>query len=66
MKGDSDGAGEDGCRPKNIGQNLLLMATSLGLGSVPKGSFDPKAVGELLNIPTGQSAVYMICVGKVN
>jgi|WetSurMetagenome_2_1015567.scaffolds.fasta_scaffold55433_2 SagB-type dehydrogenase family enzyme len=50
----------------HIGQNLLLMATSLGLGSVPKASFDPKAVGELLSIPSGQSVVYMICVGKID
>jgi len=50
----------------HIGQNLLLMATSLGLGSVPKASFDPKAVGELLSIGPDKSVVYMICVGKVD
>jgi len=49
----------------HIGQNILLMATSLGYGSVPKASFDPKKVGEFLGIDPGKEPVYMICVGGI-
>ena len=47
----------------HIAQNIMLMATSLGLGSVPVGAFDEKELGEVLEIPKGKEVVYFVSVG---
>lgn len=49
----------------HIGQNILLMATSLGLGAVPVGAFDSSAINDLLGLSDGQETVYIISVGTV-
>jgi SagB-type dehydrogenase family enzyme len=45
-------------------QNLLLEATALGLGAVPIGSFDDRAVADVLRLPDGEAALYLIPVGE--
>lgn len=45
-------------------ENLLLMATARGLGSVPIGAFDNAAVVDLLGLPDGQDPLYYVCVGQ--
>ncbi len=49
----------------HIGQNILLMATAQGLGSVPKASFDKEKLGNILEIEPGDEVLYMICVGTI-
>lgn len=49
----------------HIGQNILLMATSLGLGAVPVGAFDSSAINDILGLSDGQETVYIISVGAV-
>lgn len=44
-------------------QNLLLQATSLGLGAVPVGAFHDDEVTEVLNLPDGYQPLYVIPVG---
>lgn len=44
-------------------QNLLLEATSLGLGAVPVGAFDDRRVHEVLHLSPGEEALYLIPVG---
>lgn len=44
-------------------QNLLLMATSLGLGAVPMGGFSEEAVADVLQLPKGLQPYYLIPVG---
>jgi SagB-type dehydrogenase family enzyme len=45
-------------------QNLLLQATALGLGSAVVGAFHDDSVGKLLNLPAGESPLYIIPVGE--
>jgi SagB-type dehydrogenase family enzyme len=45
-------------------QNLLLQATALGLGSAVVGAFHDETVGKLLNLPGGESPLYIIPVGE--
>lgn len=45
-------------------QNLLLQATALGLGSAVVGAFHDDTVGKLLNLPAGESPLYIIPVGE--
>jgi SagB-type dehydrogenase family enzyme len=45
-------------------QNLLLQATALGLGSVPVGAFDDQRIAGLFRLPSGQSPLYLIPVGR--
>lgn len=47
-------------------QNLLLEATSLGLGAVPVGAFDDARVSGLLGLPAGSSPLYLIPTGYPN
>jgi SagB-type dehydrogenase family enzyme len=49
----------------HIAQNLLLMATSLGLGAVPIGAFDGKAISKPLRIEEFKEALYMVTVGMI-
>ncbi len=44
-------------------QNLLLQATSLGLGATPVGAFDEDRLSEVLQLPEGWQAVYVLPVG---
>jgi SagB-type dehydrogenase family enzyme len=44
-------------------QNVLLQAVSLGLGAVPIGAFDDRAVQEVLELPADHEPLYLIPVG---
>ena len=44
-------------------QNVLLEAVSLGLASVPVGSFDDDAVAGVLGVPRGQIPLYLLPIG---
>ena len=44
-------------------QNLLLQATSLGLGAVPMGSFDDGRVASVLSLPEDCTPLYIIPIG---
>lgn len=44
-------------------QNLVLQATALGLGSVTVGAFDDAAVARLLDLPRGETPLYLVPVG---
>jgi SagB-type dehydrogenase family enzyme len=44
-------------------QNVLLTATSLGLGAVPIGAFDDGGVRAALELPSDRTPLYMIAVG---
>jgi SagB-type dehydrogenase family enzyme len=48
----------------HAGQNVLLQATALGLGAVPVGAFDDRAVESVLQLPESQEALYVIAVGE--
>ena len=51
----------------HIAQNLLLMATSLGMGAVPVGAFQEKGLREFLGIDSAKKEVlYMVCVGPID
>lgn len=45
-------------------ENLLLQAVALGLGSVVVGAFDDTGVAETLDLPTNQTPLYIIPVGR--
>lgn len=45
-------------------QNIMLLATDLGLGSCFVGAFDEKKIKELLKIPANYKVVGLITVGK--
>ncbi len=45
-------------------ENLLLQAAALGLGAVPVGAFDDRAVQQALNLPDDQEPLYLIPVGR--
>ncbi|MFA5293846.1 MAG: DJ-1/PfpI family protein [Phycisphaerae bacterium] len=47
-----------------IAQNLQLQAVSLGLGSMPIGSFDSRTVARVCRLTEDLEPVYMICVGS--
>jgi SagB-type dehydrogenase family enzyme len=49
----------------HIGQNMLLMASAQGLGSVPKGAFDKEKLAAALELKPGDEVLYMICVGTI-
>jgi SagB-type dehydrogenase family enzyme len=46
-------------------QNLLLQAVALGLGAVPIGAFDDKAVQQALSLPDDHAPVYLVAVGHI-
>lgn len=48
----------------HAGQNLLLQAVALGLGGVPVGSFDDRAVCRLLELPDGEKPRYLFALGR--
>jgi SagB-type dehydrogenase family enzyme len=45
-------------------QNACLQAAALGLGAVPVGAFDDKAVRGILGLPADEKVVYLMPVGK--
>ncbi len=48
----------------HAGQNLLLQAVALDLGAVPIGSFDDRAVCQLLELPDGEKPRYLFALGR--
>lgn len=44
-------------------QNLILQATSLGLGCVPVGAFNDAQIARIFNLPPGQKPFYLIPLG---
>jgi len=48
----------------HVAQNLLLQATSLGLGGVPVGAFSDKKVARALDLPQGQRVLYLVPMGR--
>jgi len=47
----------------HVAQNVLLMATALGLAAVPIGAFDDEAVLAVLGLGAGHLALYLLPVG---
>jgi SagB-type dehydrogenase family enzyme len=47
----------------HIGQNLYLVGTALGLGAVGIGGFFDRELNELLGLPPGEEAIYLVCLG---
>lgn len=48
----------------HAGQNLLLQATALGLGSVIVGAFSDSAVKEVLALERGEQPISLLAVGR--
>jgi SagB-type dehydrogenase family enzyme len=48
----------------HAGQNLLLQAVALGLGSVPIGAFHDARVQKVLGLPADHKPLYLLPVGK--
>jgi SagB-type dehydrogenase family enzyme len=49
----------------HVAQNLLLEATSLGLGAVPIGAFDDDAVARVVRLRSGERPLYIVAVGRL-
>jgi SagB-type dehydrogenase family enzyme len=49
----------------HAGQNLLLQAVALDLGSVPIGSFEDAEVARLLGLPADEVPLYLFAVGRL-
>ncbi|MCS7041793.1 MAG: SagB/ThcOx family dehydrogenase [Bryobacteraceae bacterium] len=45
-------------------QNVLLQAAALGLGGVPVGAFDDRAVARVLRLSSEEEPLYLIPVGR--
>lgn len=45
-------------------QNVFLEATALGLGAVVVGAFEDDAVGKLLQLPEGETPLYLMPLGR--
>jgi SagB-type dehydrogenase family enzyme len=48
----------------HIAQNIHLQAVTLGLGAVPVGDFDPKAVARICKLTEDMEPLYLVCVGN--
>jgi protease I len=49
-----------------IAQNIDLQASTLGLGSVPVGTFDSKTVARICKFADDLEPVYLICTGNTS
>jgi SagB-type dehydrogenase family enzyme len=49
----------------HAGQNLLLQAVALDLGSVPVGSFRDEEVSRLLALPAEEAPLYLFALGRL-
>lgn len=47
----------------HIGQNILLQAQALGLGTVPIGAFDDQELKKVLSLPEDHEPLYIIPTG---
>jgi len=45
-------------------QNVLLMATAMGLAGVPVGAFDDNTVMDLLGLPADHRPLYLLALGR--
>jgi len=45
-------------------QNVLLMATAMGLAGVPMGAFDDNAVMDVLGLPADHRPLYLLALGR--
>jgi SagB-type dehydrogenase family enzyme len=50
----------------HIAQNLLLMATSFGLGSVPVGAFDERKINKIIGAGSYKETLYMVAIGALD
>ncbi|MDO9517046.1 MAG: SagB/ThcOx family dehydrogenase [Methanosarcinaceae archaeon] len=62
--------GERGIRYVNIeighaAQNVCLQGVALGIGTCAVGAFDDEKIGQVLNLPDGERALYMLSLGYV-
>lgn len=48
----------------HLGENLYLVATALGLGPVGIGGFFDVELNTLLDLPEGEEAFYLVCIGQ--
>lgn len=48
----------------HAGQNFLLKATALGLGSIGLGRFEPDMVRDLLKLPDAEEVLYLLLAGR--
>jgi SagB-type dehydrogenase family enzyme len=48
----------------HLGQNLYLVATALGLGPAGIGGFFDRELNELMALPAGEEAFYLVCIGQ--
>jgi SagB-type dehydrogenase family enzyme len=48
----------------HLGENLYLVATAMGLGPVGIGGFYDVELNDLLKLPPGEEAFYLVCVGQ--
>jgi SagB-type dehydrogenase family enzyme len=46
-------------------ENMLLQATSLGLGSVPVGAFRTRTVATLLGLADTEFPMYLLPIGRI-
>jgi SagB-type dehydrogenase family enzyme len=47
----------------HIAENILLEATSMDLGGVPIGAYDPNTVGQICKLPADMEPVYLVATG---
>jgi SagB-type dehydrogenase family enzyme len=48
----------------HLGQNIYLVATALGLGACGGGGYYDAEMNRLLQLPEGEEAIYLLCVGR--
>jgi SagB-type dehydrogenase family enzyme len=48
----------------HLGQNLYLVGAALGLGAVAIGGFFDAELNELCELPPGEEAIYLVCLGQ--
>jgi SagB-type dehydrogenase family enzyme len=48
----------------HVGQNVYLVATALGLGPTAIGGFFDAEMNALLDLPSDEEAVYVLCIGQ--